>query len=97
MIDKINEVSGVGGIGPVKQKRGAAWDGEEFSVATDGLAVSPFAREMANISSELSKIPDVREDLVNDLKSRIEGGVYEPDLTALANRLLWAGINKTES
>ncbi|MDR1482706.1 MAG: flagellar biosynthesis anti-sigma factor FlgM [Synergistaceae bacterium] len=94
MIEKINDVTGISGAEPLKQKRGSHWDAEELSVASDGFAVSSFAREMANISTELSKIPDVREDLVSGIKKRIDEGTYEPDLNALANRLIWAGINK---
>jgi flagellar biosynthesis anti-sigma factor FlgM len=96
VIEKINNVTGVGGVGALKQKRGSGWDTEEFSVAADDLEVSPFAREMANISAELNRIPDVREDLVSDLRKRVAEGTYEPDLNALASRLIWAGINKTE-
>jgi flagellar biosynthesis anti-sigma factor FlgM len=96
MIEKVNDITGLSGAGPLKQKKGSHWDAEESFAASDGLAVSPFAREMANISAELSRIPDVREDLVSDLKKRIDEGTYEPDLNALANRLIWAGINKTE-
>jgi flagellar biosynthesis anti-sigma factor FlgM len=51
---------------------------------------------MANISNELAKIPDVREDRVRDLKRQIEDGSYSVDLDALAKRLVWAGINRIE-
>jgi negative regulator of flagellin synthesis FlgM len=96
MIEKIKDPSGVGSIGNVKPRRGAGADFEDVAAGHDDLAVSQFAREMANISSELSKIPDVREDRVKDLRKRIEEGSYNPDLNALASRLLWAGINKIE-
>lgn len=96
MIEKINEVSGAGAIGSVKPKRGMALDFEESAGTQDGLAVSPFAREMANISSELNKISDVREEEVEDLRRRIEEGTYNPDLRMLARRLLWAGISEAE-
>ena len=95
MIEKINEIGGVGAVNGVKSRRGAGYgpDGESVS---DGLAVSPFAREMANISQEMSRIPEVREDRVQDLKRQIEEGSYNPDLRELAGRLIWAGINKIE-
>ena len=95
MIEKINGLAGIGSVNDVKKHRdaGFGFDGE---TSADGLAVSAFAREMANISLELSKIPDVREDRVKDLKRRIEEGTYEPNLQALAGRLIWAGINKIE-
>ncbi|MDR1916707.1 MAG: flagellar biosynthesis anti-sigma factor FlgM [Synergistaceae bacterium] len=96
MIEKINDPSGVGSLGNVKPRRGTSYDLEDAIAGKDDLAVSPFAREMANISLELTKVPDVREDRVEDLKRQIEEGSYNPDLKVLAARLLWAGINKTE-
>jgi flagellar biosynthesis anti-sigma factor FlgM len=92
MIEKINEISGISSVGGVKQKRGS-WNSDAYA-SQDGLAVSPFAREMANISNELAKVSDVREDKVRDLKLQIEEGTYSPDLDAIAKRLVWAGINR---
>jgi negative regulator of flagellin synthesis FlgM len=94
MIDKINEISGISPVGGVKAKRSALFD--ESRESQDGFAVSSFAREMANISSELAKIPEVREDKIRDLKRQIEEGTYNPDLKALASNLVWAGINRIE-
>ena len=95
MIEKINEVSGVSPVNGVKPRKGAGYGPEGESVS-DGLAVSPFAREMANISLEMSRVPEVREDKVRDLKRQIDEGVYNPDLRELAGRLIWAGINRIE-
>ena len=95
MIEKINEVGSVGVVAGAKTRRGTGY-GAEGDVTGDGVAVSEFAREMANISQEMSRVPDVREDRVMDLKRRIEDGSYSPDLRKLAGRLVWAGINKIE-
>ena len=95
MIEKIGELGGVGAVNGVKSRRGAGYGPEGENVA-DGLAVSPFAREMANISFEMSRIPEVREDKIKDLKRQIDEGTYNPDLRELAGRLVWAGINKIE-
>lgn len=98
MIEKINELSGVSSVGGVKLKRDARFDlGEEIASSHDDLAVSSFAREMANISASLSKVPEIREAKIEDLKRQIDEGTYKPDLRALARRLVWAGINKIES
>jgi flagellar biosynthesis anti-sigma factor FlgM len=96
MIEKINDVTGVGVVGNVKSRRGAGYGSDDLAAGSDGLAVSSFAREMANISFELSRVPEVREDKIRDLKRQIEEGAYNPDLNALAGRLIWAGINKIE-
>jgi negative regulator of flagellin synthesis FlgM len=95
MIEKINEVGSVSAVAGVKTRRGTGY-GADGDVAGDGVAVSEFAREMANISQEMSRVPDVREDRVNELKRQIEEGSYNPDLRKLAGRLVWAGINKIE-
>jgi flagellar biosynthesis anti-sigma factor FlgM len=97
MIEKINDLTGVGGVSGVQRRKSAGYYGQdETSANGDGLAVSSFAREMANISFELSQIPEVREDKVKDLKRQIDEGSYNPDLRGLAGRLIWAGINKIE-
>jgi negative regulator of flagellin synthesis FlgM len=95
MIEKINELGGVSPVSGVKSRKGAGY-GQENETSADGLAVSSFAREMANISFEMSKVPEVREDRVKDLKRRVDEGNYNPDLRELAGRLIWAGINKIE-
>ena len=51
---------------------------------------------MAKASAELKKIPDVREDLVKDLKGQIAGGTYAPDMKKVANSLIAAGLMKLE-
>lgn len=98
MIDKINEISGAGSVGGVKGKRGTWLDFETDGQAKsgDGLAVSSFARELANIANEMNKIPEVREAKVEEIKGRIETDTYNPDLRALAQRLVWAGITRSE-
>lgn len=95
MIEKINGLTGVSSVNDVKKRRDVGF-GADGETSADGLAVSAFAREMANISLELNKIPEVREDRIKDLKRQIEDGTYEPNLKALAGRLVWAGINKIE-
>ena len=95
VIEKINGLTGVSSLGDVRQCRGSGF-GSEWETSADGLAVSAFAREMAKISFEMSKIPDVREDRVKDLKRQVEEGTYDPNLQVLAGRLIWAGINRIE-
>jgi negative regulator of flagellin synthesis FlgM len=95
MIEKIEKVFGVSPVSAVKQRKSPVF-GEALKSKDDDLAVSDFAREMANISSELAKVPEIREDKVQELKSQIEAGSYNPDLKILAERLVWAGINKSE-
>lgn len=99
MIDKINEMTGAGAAGGIKGKRGTWLDFEYDGQVNreDGLAVSSFAREMANIANELNKVPEVREAKVAEIKSQIDNGTYNPNLKALAQRLVWAGITNPEN
>lgn len=96
MIDKINELQSSISVSGIKNKKWGLAGAEEVQSASDGLAVSSFAREMAAISSEMAKVPDVREDLVRDIKSRIDNGTYKVDIEGLASRLVWAGITRVE-
>lgn len=96
MINKINEVQSSTSVTGLKNKRWGLMGADESQVAADSLGVSSFAREMANISAEMAKVPEVREDLVNDIKRRIADGSYKVDVDALASRLVWAGITRPE-
>jgi len=98
MIDKINEISVGGQVGGVKGKRGTwlDYESERVSGQGDGVAVSSFARELANIANEMSKTPEVREAKVDEIRGQIENGEYNPNLRALAQRLVWAGITRSE-
>ena len=95
VIEKINGLTGVSSVSDVKKRRNIGF-GTEGETSADGLAVSAFAREMANITAELNKIPEMREDRIKDLKRQVGDGTYEPNLQALAGRLIWAGINRIE-
>ncbi|GHV31114.1 hypothetical protein FACS1894167_12970 [Synergistales bacterium] len=94
MVDHIGEIAKVSPANGVKlKKQGVYGAGSE---AADEFSVSSFAREMAGISNEMAKIPEVRQDKVDDLKNRIESGSYTIDTEALARRLVWAGITRAE-
>ena len=57
---------------------------------------APFAVELAKVSGELKKIPDVREQLVEDFKKKIAEGTYSPDLNRVARALISAGLLEGE-
>lgn len=96
MINKINEVQSSVSVNGMKNKRWGLMGADESQASVDSLGVSSFAREMANISAEMAKVPEVREDLVADIKRRIAEGTYKVDNDALAARLVWAGITRAE-
>lgn len=94
MIEKISGVYGPKAIDKLNTKKGHPSPRGE--TATDGVEFSSFSVEMAKASAELKKIPEVREDLVNDLKRRIAGGTYSPDMKKVAHSLIAAGLMKLE-
>lgn len=44
----------------------------------DSVEISPLAREMQLYQATLKNLPDVREDIVNALKERLQLGSYRP-------------------
>ncbi len=94
MIEKISGVYGPKAIDKVNGKKGYSSPKEE--ARTDGVEFSSFAVELAKVSGELKKIPDVREDLVDDLKRQISAGTYSPDMQKVARSLIAAGLMKPE-
>ncbi len=94
MIDKISGVYGPKAIDKLNGKK--THPSPRGEAPADGVEFSSFAVEMAKASAELKKIPDVREDLVKDLKGRIAGGTYAPDMKKVANSLIAAGLMKLE-
>ena len=93
MIDRIQRVYGNQPIersAPKKRSEGVQGG------SSDAVSVSSFARELAQATGELKKLPEVRQDRVEDLRRQVESGTYQPDLKAVAARLVWAGILKPE-
>jgi anti-sigma28 factor (negative regulator of flagellin synthesis) len=58
----------------------------------DEASFSLFAVELARVSGELKSVPEVREDLVDDLKKKVDAGEYRPPLEKIAHNLFLAGI-----
>ncbi|GHV35333.1 hypothetical protein FACS1894187_07820 [Synergistales bacterium] len=75
-----------------KSKAKKAYGGGETKSGTDGAEFSLFAVELARISNELKSTPEVRQDLVDDFKKKIEAGEYHPPLEKIAHNLFLAGI-----
>jgi len=89
MIEKIRGVYEVQPVDKVRQQKAEAKGRKDDA---DGVEVSPFAKELAAASAEMKKIPDVRQEKVEQIKKEIEGGTYSPDLREVARRLFLAGI-----
>lgn len=90
MIDKIPGVYGPGVIDKLKAKKG--YKPLREGGKGDGVEFSSFAVALAKVSGELKKVPDVREQLVEDFKRQIAEGTYSPDMNKVAQSLIWAGL-----
>ena len=54
----------------------------------DRLEVSSAAREFAAIRDAALRAPEVRAELVETLRQKIDSGAYEPQARAIATRML---------
>lgn len=58
------------------------------SKAASSKQLSPLEKGMAIAESALADVPDIREDLVNELKDRIAKGEYSVDGREVAEMML---------
>lgn len=71
---KVNKVDGVNGV--------------TRSMGKDKVNLTETAADFQLALNEAMNIPDVREDLVKDIKERMDNGTYEYDVDALVDKLL---------
>lgn len=64
------------------QKTGSA------SRSTDQLQLSTVGKDIQAAKAAVAAAPDTREDLVTDIKARINAGTYQVDTSAFAEKLL---------
>ena len=90
----VERISGQSNLNPiVKQKPlNKTHDVAQPVVKTDEANFSPFAKELSRIMGELERIPEVRQDKVDEFKKQIAEGTYNPDLNKVARNLLIAGF-----
>lgn len=94
MIEKITGQYGIDAVAMSKAKKGYGVSGTKNE--GDEANFSSFAVELARVSGELKNVPEVRQDLVEDFKKKVEAGEYHPPLDKIAHNLLLAGILKPE-
>ena len=93
MIEKIAGQHGVDSPAQVKAKK---WYPGSVKNVTDEASFSTFAVELARVSGELKSVPEVRQDLIDDFKKKVENSEYNPPLDKIAHNLFLAGILKNE-
>jgi anti-sigma28 factor (negative regulator of flagellin synthesis) len=94
VIEKITGVYGAGSAARARAKKGYGTGG----IRSDGdeASFSSFAVELARVSGELRGVPEVRQDLTDELKKKLEAGEYRPPLEKIAYNLFLAGILDAE-
>lgn len=54
---------------------------------SDQLQISSLGKDMRTAKQAVASASDIREDLVGDIKSKIEAGTYSVDSDSLAEKL----------
>ena len=91
MIGRVSGQFSAEALNSKKSRRSVSYNSGSFT-ETDNANISTFGSLLAKATAEMKNIPDVREDVVTDFKSRIESGTYNPPLDKLANVLYMAGM-----
>lgn len=82
-VDAINQI-----YGSYKSKTTAKPNQVEKAKGKDKVEFSSFARDYATIQKKMSETPDVREDLVADIKQRIQNNTYNVSAKDVASKIL---------
>ena len=93
MIEKIAGQHSVDAVAKAKAKK---WYGGGVSSVSDEVNFSSFAVELARVSGELKSVPEVRQDVIDDFKKKVDAGEYRPPLEKIAHKLFLAGILNDE-
>lgn len=91
MIGRVSGQISAEALNSKKSRRSVSYNSSQFT-ETDNANISTFGSLLARATAEMKNIPDVREDVVADFRSRIESGTYNPPLDKLANVLYMAGM-----
>jgi flagellar biosynthesis anti-sigma factor FlgM len=94
LIEKIAGQYGIEAVAQAKAKKG--YGVGSVKNEADEANFSSFAVELARVSAELKSVPEVRQDLIDDFKKKVDGGEYRPPLDKIAHNLFLAGILNNE-
>lgn len=84
-IDAYNQIQQIYGTKKLSKAEEKKKTGTSFQ---DQLLLSATAQDASVAKKALSATPDVRRDLVNSLKERIDNNTYEVDTEDFAGKLL---------
>ncbi len=92
-MDKVSKIYGINPVKPLEEvKRARKQINEKGKSNSDKIQLSSFAKELQVAFSELQNITEVRMEKVQQLKKEIEAGTYNPDLKAVAFKLIRSGV-----
>lgn len=72
--------------------KGKAADEKPEILSKDQITVSESAKEIGRLQLEVSKVPEIRDDRVNEVKNAINAGTYNVEGKAVAGKLLKEAI-----
>lgn len=84
-IDAYNQIQQIYGTKKLSKSEEKKTTGTSFQ---DQLQLSATAQDASAVKKAISAAPDVRQNLVNSLKERIDNGTYEVDVEDFAGKLL---------
>lgn len=86
-IDAYNQINQIYGVSKTKK---AGKTGRGSSTTTDQVSFSSVGRDMQVAKATLAKVPDVRQEKVDAIKSSIQNGTYNVSNESFAERLVSA-------
>ncbi|MDD6400005.1 MAG: flagellar biosynthesis anti-sigma factor FlgM [Lachnospiraceae bacterium] len=75
-------------------KKTAAANGTNYASFKDEVSFSSMGKDMQVAKNALKSVSDIREDLVSDIKSRIDNGTYDVSNDDFTTKLIEAFSNK---
>ncbi len=77
-----------GSVERTGEARGVEAKGVPGAGSADGISLSDRARDVVKITRALEEVPEIREDLVADIKERIEAGTYDISAEDVAEKIM---------
>jgi len=87
-IDKIGPGGASGLQPPDKTKEKGSVGQAQGANPQDQVSVSDKAKEIGRLQTEVSKLPEIRPDRVNDVQNAINSGTYNVKGEAVASKML---------
>ncbi|MFP4200878.1 MAG: flagellar biosynthesis anti-sigma factor FlgM [Bacillota bacterium] len=83
-----------GALDRIHETRGdfAVRESDAAAVRGDDISLSDRAREMVKVARALDELPEVREELVSDIKKKIEDGSYDVPAEDVAEKVMSRAI-----